>query len=128
MKKNRKQTFVVCFFFKNLTDRVEEVSVKKINQRIGIDVDAKTAAKLLSRMSLPTEVMNGDTLRVTIPVTRADILHFCDIAEDCAVAFGFNNILKTVPKTSCIGNQVNRRKRTTNESKIFSFSSFFSSN
>jgi len=91
--------------FPNLTDRIEEVSVKKINQRIGIDVDAKTAAKLLSRMSLPTEVMNGDTLRVTIPVTRADILHFCDIAEDCAVAFGFNNILKTVPKTSCIGNQ-----------------------
>ena len=43
-------------------------------------------------MSLPTKVIDSDTLRVYIPVTRADILHFCDIAEDCAVAYGFNNI------------------------------------
>jgi phenylalanyl-tRNA synthetase beta chain len=57
-------------------------------------------------MSLRAKVLDSDTLRVDIPVTRADILHFCDIAEDCAVAYGFNNILKTVPKTSCIGNQV----------------------
>lgn len=57
-------------------------------------------------MTLATEVVNADTLRVTIPATRSDILHFCDIAEDCAVAYGFNNISKTVPKTSCIGNQV----------------------
>jgi phenylalanyl-tRNA synthetase beta chain len=69
-------------------------------------IDAAKAAKLLNRMSLPAEVVDVDTVRVTIPVTRADILHFCDIAEDCAVAYGFNNIKKTVPKTSCIGNQV----------------------
>jgi phenylalanyl-tRNA synthetase beta chain len=76
-----------------------------MNQRIGIDVDAQTAATLLNRMSLRAQVLDSDTLRVDIPVTRADILHFCDIAEDCAVAYGFNKILKTVPKTSCIGNQ-----------------------
>jgi phenylalanyl-tRNA synthetase beta subunit len=93
-----------------------------MNQRIGIEyehkckeeilfenissVDAQTAATLLNRMSLRAQVLDSDTLRVDIPVTRADILHFCDIAEDCAVAYGFNKILKTVPKTSCIGNQV----------------------
>lgn len=69
-------------------------------------VDAQTAATLLNRMSLRAQVLDADTLRVNIPATRADILHFCDIAEDCAVAYGFNNISKTVPKTSCIGNQV----------------------
>jgi phenylalanyl-tRNA synthetase beta chain len=62
-------------------------------------------------MSLRTKVIDADTLHVDIPVTRADILHFCDIAEDCAVAYGFNNILKTVPKTSCIGNQVRKEKK-----------------
>ena len=62
-------------------------------------------------MSLRATVIDPDTLRVDIPVTRADILHFCDIAEDCAVAYGFNNIQKTVPKTSCIGNQVRKRKK-----------------
>ncbi|CAF0954805.1 unnamed protein product [Adineta ricciae] len=91
--------------YPNLAERFESVSVKKINQRIGINVDAQTAATLLNRMSLRATVLDADTLRVEIPVTRTDILHFCDIAEDCAVAYGFNNIVKTVPKTSCIGNQ-----------------------
>ncbi|CAF1151673.1 unnamed protein product [Adineta steineri] len=91
--------------YPNLNDRTENVSVKKMNQRIGIQVDVKTAATLLNRMSLRTEILDSDTLRVNIPVTRSDILHFCDIVEDCAIAYGFNNINKTVPKTSCIGNQ-----------------------
>ncbi|CAF3482917.1 unnamed protein product [Adineta steineri] len=91
--------------YPNLNDRSENVSVKKMNQRIGIQVDVKTAATLLNRMSLQTEILDSDTLRVNIPVTRSDILHFCDIVEDCAIAYGFNNINKTVPKTSCIGNQ-----------------------
>jgi phenylalanyl-tRNA synthetase beta chain len=80
-------------------------------------VDAQKAATLLNRMSLRAQVIDSDTLRVNIPVTRADILHFCDIAEDCAVAYGFNNIVKTVPKTSCIGNQV--REEHKNKTKIF---------
>jgi len=91
--------------FPDLKDRIQDVSVRKMNQLIGINVDAPTAATLLNRMCLRTRVIDSDTLRVHIPATRADILHFCDIAEDCAVAYGFNNILKTVPKTSCIGNQ-----------------------
>ncbi|CAF3878683.1 unnamed protein product [Rotaria sp. Silwood2] len=72
------------------------------------EVDAQTAAKLLNRMSLRAKVLNSDTLYVDIPVTRADILHFCDIGEDFAVAYGYNNIQKTFPKTSCIRNQIGR--------------------
>ncbi|CAF1020596.1 unnamed protein product [Rotaria sp. Silwood1] len=91
--------------YPDLNDRVQDISVKKINQRIGIQVDAEKTAVLLNRMCLGTKIIDSDTIRVNIPVTRADILHFCDIAEDCAVAYGFNNIRKTVPQTSCIGNQ-----------------------
>ncbi|CAF4556333.1 unnamed protein product, partial [Rotaria sp. Silwood2] len=91
--------------YPDLSDRVQDISVNKINQRIGIQVNAEKAATLLNRMCLGTKIIDSDTIRVNIPVTRADILHFCDIAEDCAVAYGFNNIRKTVPKTSCIGNQ-----------------------
>ncbi|CAF3669957.1 unnamed protein product [Rotaria sp. Silwood1] len=91
--------------YPDLNDRVQDISVKKINQRIGIQVDAEKTAVLLNRMCLGTKIIDSDPIRVNIPVTRADILHFCDIAEDCAVAYGFNNIRKTVPQTSCIGNQ-----------------------
>ena len=53
-------------------------------------VDAKTATTLIkSNESSKAKAVDSDTLRVAVPVTRADILHFCDIAEDCAVAYGF---------------------------------------
>lgn len=36
--------------------------------------------------------------QVMVPPTRSDILHECDIWEDVAISYGFNNIKWTVPK------------------------------
>ena len=41
----------------------------------------------------------------------ADVLHACDIIEDVAIAYGFNNIKMTFPKTTCVAKQV--RQTTT---------------
>jgi phenylalanyl-tRNA synthetase beta chain len=43
---------------------------------------------------------------VEVPPSRHDIIHVCDIYEDVAVAYGYNNIKKTIPKTATIGAQV----------------------
>lgn len=39
---------------------------------------------------------------------RTDIIHPCDIIEDVAVAFGFNNVKMTFPQTNTVANQVIR--------------------
>lgn len=49
---------------------------------------------------------NGNHLEVEIPPTRADIIHACDIVEDAAIAYGYNNIQMVIPKTYTIANQV----------------------
>lgn len=49
---------------------------------------------------------NGNSLEIEIPPTRADIIHACDIIEDAAIAYGYNNIQMTVPKMYTIANQV----------------------
>ena len=36
----------------------------------------------------------------------ADVLHSCDVIEDVAIAYGFNNIDKTIPNTNCVAHQV----------------------
>ncbi len=36
----------------------------------------------------------------------ADVIHPCDIYEDIAIAFGYNNITELIPPTNCIANQV----------------------
>lgn len=44
-----------------------------------------------------------DVISVLVPPTRPDILHECDLIEDVAVAYGFNNIKKTFPSTNTVG-------------------------
>jgi phenylalanyl-tRNA synthetase beta chain len=45
---------------------------------------------------------NEDELDVSVPATRPDILHECDIMEDAAIAYGFNNLPKSMPTTNTV--------------------------
>eukprot|EP00388_Colpodella_angusta_P012905 GDKJ01032554.1.p1 GENE.GDKJ01032554.1~~GDKJ01032554.1.p1 ORF type:complete len:646 (+),score=209.23 GDKJ01032554.1:30-1967(+) len=63
-------------------------------------VDRAKACSLLSRMGF-TCVPNpssDDLVTVTVPPTRTDILHPCDLAEDLAVAYGYDNLIYNIPK------------------------------
>ena len=42
---------------------------------------------------------------MTIPPTRSDVIHACDIIEDVAIAYGYNNIAKTFPRSVTVGSQ-----------------------
>lgn len=57
-------------------------------------------------MSLKSKVKN-DKLVVEIPPTRHDVIHPCDIYEDIAIAYGYNEIKKTIPHLSTIAAEVN---------------------
>ena len=54
-----------------------------------------------------SEVTDKDAgeITVTIPPTRSDVIHSCDIVEDVAVAYGYNNIVKTFPRSVTVGAQ-----------------------
>uniref|UniRef100_A0A8C8EFB7 Phenylalanine--tRNA ligase beta subunit n=2 Tax=Otus sunia TaxID=257818 RepID=A0A8C8EFB7_9STRI len=68
---------------------------------------------LLTRMCLKSHVIgNGNNIEIEIPPTRADIIHACDIVEDAAIAYGYNNIQMTIPKTYTIANQLPLNKLT----------------
>lgn len=96
-----------------LAYRKESVSVDEINRRIGIKETPENIAALLSRMCLKSVVVdNGQNVEVEIPPTRHDVIHACDIIEDVAIAYGFNNIERIVPSTSCIAEQFAINKLT----------------
>ena len=42
-------------------------------------------------------------MEVLVPPTRHDVLHACDVYEDVAIAYGYNNIERTVPATAVAG-------------------------
>jgi phenylalanyl-tRNA synthetase beta chain len=60
-------------------------------------------------MSLKSKVKDNDKLEVEVPPTRHDVIHPCDIYEDIAIAYGYNNIKRTVPYMSTIAAEVNLR-------------------
>jgi phenylalanyl-tRNA synthetase beta chain len=83
--------------------RFVDVDVDYVNKRIGTEIGTKEMAALLCKMQLASKVTAEKTLRVEIPPTRSDVMHACDIAEDVAIAYGYNNIKQTIPKASTMG-------------------------
>uniref|UniRef100_A0A8C5SRZ9 Phenylalanine--tRNA ligase beta subunit n=1 Tax=Laticauda laticaudata TaxID=8630 RepID=A0A8C5SRZ9_LATLA len=101
------------YIFPELPYRREKIKPEIINKKIGISETPSSLAKLLTRMCLKSHVIgNGNNIEVEIPPTRADIIHACDIIEDAAIAYGYNNIQMTIPKTYTIANQFPLNKLT----------------
>lgn len=61
--------------------------------------------KLLAKMNLHSKKVSDKTLSVHIPITRSDILHPCDVAEDIAIAYGYMNIKDVLPPSQTFGTQ-----------------------
>ncbi|XP_028276095.1 phenylalanine--tRNA ligase beta subunit isoform X2 [Parambassis ranga] len=99
--------------YPELAYRKESLSSGFINRKVGINESTEKVAELLTRMCLlsrPTGV--GDEIEVEIPPTRSDVIHACDIMEDAAIAYGFNNITRTTPRTYTVANQFPLNKLT----------------
>ncbi|XP_022134928.1 phenylalanine--tRNA ligase beta subunit, cytoplasmic [Momordica charantia] len=75
-----------------------EVSLSYITNSIGVSLEAEEVTSLLNRMQLHAE-QSGDesSITISVPPTRSDVLHPCDVMEDVAIAYGFNNIPKRKP-------------------------------
>jgi len=98
--------------YPTLQYRKEVVEKDKVNSLVGVDLSADKIADLLSKMSLPSKALDGNRVEVEVGPTRHDILHPCDIMEDVAIAYGYNNIVKTMPKSMTIATQQPMNKLT----------------
>eukprot|EP00052_Salpingoeca_macrocollata_P035313 m.14262 g.14262 ORF g.14262 m.14262 type:complete len:606 (+) comp7821_c0_seq1:917-2734(+) len=94
--------------------RTEKVQSELICRRMGLPpTPAASLADMLTRMQLTASVdPDGQTLLVEVPPTRPDVIHQCDIWEDCAIAYGYNNIKWTQPKVHTVGKQLPVNKLT----------------
>jgi len=64
--------------------------------------DIKTS---LVKMGMETEVLDAQTIKVLVPITRPDVLHPCDIAEDLAIAYGYEKLDRRLPPNPSVGKQ-----------------------
>ncbi|KAL5113926.1 phenylalanine--tRNA ligase subunit beta [Pleosporales sp. CAS-2024a] len=89
----------------DLAPREVQAEVDYLNEVTGLSLKPEEISKLLSRMGHDVKPSSSDPniLDVSVPITRADILHQADIMEDYAIAYGFNKLPRVYPnKTAAI--------------------------
>ncbi|KAJ7590851.1 hypothetical protein C8J56DRAFT_934039 [Mycena floridula] len=89
----------------NISERSTVAHASYVNSCTGLSLSSPEVEALLKKMALfPTlSPSNPDEILVNIPATRPDIFHECDIMEDAAIAYGFNNLPHTFPPTTTVG-------------------------
>ena len=89
----------------NLTPRKMKFDLKYINQRLGLNLKEREAKELLERMGYGV-----GKAEVLIPAYRADVLHQIDLAEDMAIAYGYENFPEIIPKVATVGEELSLEK------------------
>ncbi len=81
----------------DLTPTTMKLDLERINKLLGLTLTNNQAKNLLERMGFG---VNKNT--VQIPAYRNDILHPVDLAEDIAIAYGYENFEAIIPKVATI--------------------------
>ncbi|KAL2269653.1 hypothetical protein VTJ83DRAFT_1837 [Remersonia thermophila] len=85
----------------SLATRTMDVEVDYLNGVCGLNESPESLSELLTKMAYKAEPSPDPKLiRVTVPPTRADVLHPCDVMEDVAIAYGFNDLPRSSPNKS----------------------------
>jgi phenylalanyl-tRNA synthetase beta chain len=78
------------------------INLSRARELLGIDLTPGKAVELLRRMRHDAEA-DGQTIRVRAPAYRMDLLHEVDLAEDLAIAWGYDRYPRARPKQQTIG-------------------------
>ncbi|MBI2573201.1 phenylalanine--tRNA ligase subunit beta [Candidatus Woesearchaeota archaeon] len=91
----------------NLTPTKMPFDLAYINKWLGLTLNEKQAKEMLEKMGYGYEKASTASSKATvlIPAYRADILHQVDLAEDIAIAYGYENFPEEIPNVSTIGEE-----------------------
>ncbi len=84
----------------DLTPEKMKLDLKYINKWLGLNLSEDESKNLLEKMGYDYE--NG---LVLVPAYRSDILHQVDLAEDIAIAYGYENFTEEIPNVATIGEE-----------------------
>jgi len=77
-----------------------KIDINYVNRRLGLNFKESQISVLLEKMGF-----GYSNKVVLIPAYRTDILHQIDLAEDIAIAYGYNNFKEEIPSVSTIGKE-----------------------
>lgn len=88
-----------------LSPRKTTARVSYINSCTGLSLNSAQVVTFLNRMgheAKPSSSNPTEIIQVDVACTRPDVLHECDLMEDVAVAYGFDNLPRRFPSTNTV--------------------------
>lgn len=83
-----------------LEEKAFDVTLDYARKLLGLDLTMENVTPLAEKMGLRVAEAKDETFTISVPVVRSDILHACDIAEDLAIAYGYNNLVTRLPSST----------------------------
>ncbi|KAM0687094.1 phenylalanine--tRNA ligase subunit beta [Conglomerata obtusa] len=97
---NKEDQIIITPFFFNYQ---YFFSVDEIERELGIKTTPEDLKLYLTKMMYKVEC--GNNILVKVPDVRNDVLHKVDIIEDIAIAYGYNNLIRSNPPILTIGQE-----------------------
>lgn len=90
--------------------KIIDVHTDTASKFIGMDLTAEKIVETLERTRFDAEIIDENTVKVTVPRYRIDILHEVDIIENIAIGYGFNDLPSELPNFATIANPDPKRE------------------
>ncbi len=88
----------------DLTEQKQTFKIEDINKTLGTSFSEKEIKGYLERMGIKVLSEKGKWVAI-VPSWRTDILHWIDLAEEVAIAHGYENFNSEIPEISTIGEE-----------------------
>lgn len=81
-----------------------EFKIEDVNKTLGLELGEKEIKKYLGKMGIGFSKERGKCLAL-VPAYRNDVLHWVDLAEEVAIAYGYDNFEPEIPKIATIAEE-----------------------
>ena len=100
------------FVSPNMSPEELNFKISDVEKTLGIKLNEKEVKNYLARMGIGYESRKGNSVAL-VPAYRTDILHWIDLTEEIAIAYGYENFEPEIPDISTIAfeNPVGKSKR-----------------
>ena len=87
-----------------------DVETDYIRSIIGLNISDSEIVELLRKMRYDVKYVGNSIVHVKAPPYRVDILHKVDVAEDVAIAYGYNELGPELPRTFTVGKELDKTR------------------
>ncbi len=92
------------FVSPNMEPEAMQFDIKNIEKTLGISLNEKGVKGYLAKMGIGYENRGGKSVAL-VPAYRTDILHWVDLAEEVAIAYGYDKFVPEIPEISTIAEE-----------------------